>query len=96
MSRDLTQQERQKFIALYGAGQSCESCGTDDVVVKIWEKYGSDAYSVGGDLGPEGIVGAIVACDHCSHAQTIDRTRILAAANGGGAAAAKDVAGKPA
>lgn len=81
MSRDLTLDERRNFIALYGAGETCENCGTDDVTVKIWEKYGSDAHQVGGDIGPDGIVGAIVACDHCTHAQMIDRARILSAAN---------------
>lgn len=94
MSRDLTPEERRNFIALHGAGESCENCGTDDITVKIWEKYGSDACQVGGDLGPEGIVGAIVACDHCGHAQTIGRAHILAAV-GGGAAAAPAGAGKP-
>ena len=79
MSRDLTPEERQKFIESYGAGATCESCGTEDVIVKIWEKYGTDAHLVGGDIGPDGIVGAIVACDHCGNAQTVDRARILAA-----------------
>lgn len=79
MSRDLTSAEREKFVALYGAGAACESCGTEDVVVKIWEKYGSDAHLEGGDIGPTGIVGAIVACDHCDHAQTVARARILEA-----------------
>jgi hypothetical protein len=95
MSRDLTMEERKKFIALYGAGETCENCGSDDIVVKIWEKYGTDAHQVGGDIGPEGIVGAIVACDHCSHAQTIDRARILAAANPA-AGRAQDGTGAPA
>ena len=94
MSRDLTTEERQKFVALYGAGQTCEKCGNEDIIVKIWEKFGSDAHLVGGDIGAEGIVGAIVACDHCSHAQTIDRNRILAAV--GGAAVAEAQTGKPA
>lgn len=79
MSRDLTDAEREKFAALYGAGTVCERCGTEDVVVKIWEKYGSDAHLVGGDISPGGIVGAIVACDHCDHAQTVARDRILMA-----------------
>ena len=79
MSRDLTEEERGNFATLYGAGTACERCGTADVVVKIWEKYGSDAHLVGGDIGPSGIVGAIVACDHCDHAQTVARDRILEA-----------------
>jgi len=94
MSRDLTPEEQQKFSSLYGAGQSCKNCGNEDVTVKIWEKYGSDAHLVGGDLGPEGVVGAIVACDSCSHAETVDRSRILAA--GGGAAAGQAASNKPA
>lgn len=80
MSRDLTAEERQKFIALYGAGTACENCGDTGVIVKIWEKYGSNAHEVGGDIGPEGIIGAIVACDVCSHAQSVARSRILEAA----------------
>jgi Zn ribbon nucleic-acid-binding protein len=79
MSRDLTPEEREKFIDFYGAGAACESCGNTDVVVKIWEKYGTDAFKVGGDIGPTGIVGAIVACDPCGHAQTVARAQILKA-----------------
>ena len=77
MSRDLTAEERQKFIALYGAGEACEKCGNSDVIVKIWEKHGGNAYEIGGDLGAEGIVGAIVACESCGHAQTVARSKIL-------------------
>ena len=80
MSRDLTAEERQKFIGLYGAGEACEKCGNSDVLVKIWEKHGSNAYQVGGDLDSNGIVGAIVACESCGHTQTLPRSRILEAA----------------
>jgi len=77
MSRDLTAEEKQKFIALYGVGAACEKCGNTAVAVKIWEKYGSNAYQVGGDLDAKGIVGAVVACDACSHGHTVARSRIL-------------------
>ena len=77
MSRDLTPEERQNFIGLYGIGEACEKCGNKDVLVKIWEKHGSNAYEIGGDLGAGGIVGAIVACESCGHAQTLPRSRIL-------------------
>ena len=80
MSRDLTAEERRAFIARYRVGATCENCGTDDVTVKIWEKYGSDAHLVGGDIGPDGIVAAIIACDHCGNAQTVKRGQILATA----------------
>ena len=79
MSRDLTAEERQKFVEMYGAGAACENCGDANVVVKIWEKYGTNAHEVGGDIGPEGIIGAIVACDACDHSQTVERERILKA-----------------
>ncbi len=79
MSRDLTAEERAKFIGIYGAGTTCRKCGNTDVVVKIWERYGTDASRVGGDIGPTGIVGAIVACDACGHSETVDRSRILRA-----------------
>ena len=80
MSRDLNAEERARFVEMYGAGEACEGCGDKDVTVKIWEKYGSNAHEVGGDIGPSGIVGAIVACDKCGHSQTVARPRILAAA----------------
>lgn len=76
MSRDLTNEERAKFIDLYGTGKACKKCGTEDVLVKIWENYGSDANQVGGDIGPAGIVGAIVACDHCGNSETVARSQI--------------------
>lgn len=79
MSRDLTTEEKQKFIALYGAGTACEKCGDTGVVVKIWEKYGSNAYEVGGDIDAKGIIGAVVTCSACGHGQTVDRSRILEA-----------------
>ena len=82
MSRDLTDEEKRKFIALYGAGAACENCGDPGVTVKIWEKYGSNAHEVGGDISAEGIIGAIVACDLCGHAQTVARSRILEVAAG--------------
>ena len=80
MSRDLTAEEREKFIALYGTGTACKQCGNKDVLVKIWEKYGTNAHEVGGEIGPEGIIGALVACEACGHAETVARTRILEAA----------------
>ena len=80
MSRDLTAEEKQKFIALYGAGATCEKCGDAGVTVKIWEKYGSNAHEVGGDISAKGIIGAVVACDACGHGQTVARPRILEAA----------------
>ena len=78
MSRDLTEDERQKFIGMYGAGATCQRCGTPDVVVKIWEKHGTNAAEIGGDITGQGIIGAIVACDGCGNAQTVARSEILA------------------
>lgn len=80
MSRDLTPEEKEKFVGLYGTGSKCEKCGDPGVVVKIWEKYGSNAHEVGGDIGPDSIVGALVACDACGHAQTVARGQILESA----------------
>lgn len=77
MSRDLTKDEQQKFADLYGTGMACKNCSDTGVTVKIWEKYGTDAAQVGGDIGPSGIVGAIVACDVCDHAETVPRSQIL-------------------
>lgn len=79
MSRDLTAEERQKFIKMYGTGTACENCSDTNVVVKIWEKYGTNAHEVGGDIGPDGIIGAIVACDACDHSETVARDQILKA-----------------
>ncbi|MEM7224458.1 MAG: hypothetical protein AAF495_15880 [Pseudomonadota bacterium] len=81
MSRNLTNEERQKFVALYGTGTACERCGDSGVTVKIWEKYGTNAHEVGGEIGPEGIIGAIVACDVCGHSETVARSKILEAAS---------------
>ena len=70
-------EERQAFIARYGVGEACENCGDIGVTVKIWEKYGSNTCEIGGDIGPDGIIGGIVACDACGDAQTLPRSRIL-------------------
>lgn len=77
MSRNLTDDEKQAFIALYGAGAACENCADTGVTVKIWEKYGTNAHEVGGDISHQGIIGAIVACDVCGHSQTVARSQIL-------------------
>ncbi|MGI9511923.1 MAG: hypothetical protein ACR2OL_03395 [Anderseniella sp.] len=79
MSRDLTKEEQQKFAEMYGTGTKCASCGNEDVIVKIWEKYGTNAAEVGGDITPSGIVGALVTCDACEHAETVTRARLLEA-----------------
>ena len=77
MSRDLTAEEKQDFIQRYGIGDACEQCADTEVTVKIWEKYGSTANEIGGDISAQGIVGAVVACDKCGHGQTLARSQIL-------------------
>ena len=76
MSRDLASSEKATFAKLYGSGQSCEKCGNTDVAIRIWETYNSPAKVVGGDIGPENIVGAVVICENCGHGQTISREDI--------------------
>jgi len=80
MSRDLTTEEKQKFSKYYGTGVACEQCGNTDVVIKIWEKYGSTAGEVGGDISAQGIVGAVVACNQWGHGETLARSQILKSA----------------
>ncbi len=79
MSRDLTEDECKEFNNLYGTGSSCKKCGDVSVSIKIWEKYGSNAHEIGGDIGPEGIVGALIACDVCEYTETVERSHILKA-----------------
>lgn len=79
MSRDLAPEEKSKFTEHYGAGSSCESCGQADVTIRIWEAYDSPAKEVGGDIGPESIVGAMVICEGCGHGQTVARSEIVKA-----------------
>ena len=76
MSRDLANNEKETFAKLYGAGQSCEKCGNNDVNVRIWETYNSPAKVVGGDIGPQNIVAAVVICEICGHGQTVSRDDI--------------------
>ncbi len=79
MSRDLKADERRTFFEYYREGSACKSCENKDVVVKIWEKYGSDAGEINGDISPEGIIGAVVVCGKCGHSQTVARESILKA-----------------
>jgi hypothetical protein len=79
MSRDLAAHERTSFETLYGVGAKCRMCGDDRVTIRIWEKYGATAYMVGGDIGPTGIVAAVVICEHCGHGQIVPRYKILQA-----------------
>lgn len=80
MSRDLDASEKPTFVARYGAGASCEKCGNTDVTIRIWEGYGSPAKTVGGDIGPDHIVAAVVICEACGHGQTVPRSAIRTAA----------------
>lgn len=81
MSRDLAPEERATFEGHYGTGEACEACGNKDVTIRIWEKYGTTSKDVGGDIGPGGIVAAVVLCESCGHGQVVDRAHIRAAEN---------------
>jgi hypothetical protein len=79
MSRDLEKSEAPSFHKLYGTGKSCQKCSSNDVTIRIWEAYDSPAKNVGGDIGPDNIVAAIVICSSCGHGQTVPRGEILKA-----------------
>jgi len=79
MSRDLDATEKPTFVDLYGTGAACEACGAADPTIRVWEKYGTTSYDVGGDIGPDGIVAAVVVCEACGHGQTVSRDHILQA-----------------
>jgi hypothetical protein len=79
MSRDLETSEAPTFHRFYGTGQSCEKCASTDVTIRVWEAFASPAKNVGGDIGPDSIVGAIVICKSCGHGQTVPRSDILKA-----------------
>ena len=77
MSRDLEAAEAKNFEKLYAKGSSCVACGSKDVTIRIWEGYNSPAKAVGGDLGPQNIVAAIVICKACGHGETVPRSHIM-------------------
>lgn len=79
MSRDLAPEEHETFRGHYGTGVECEACGNTEVTIRIWEKYGTTSKEVGGDIGPDGIVAALVVCQACGHGQVIPRGQILEA-----------------
>jgi hypothetical protein len=81
MSRDLAEHEKAPFQDLYGVGAKCRMCGDPRVAIRVWEKYGATAHMVGGDIGPTGIVAAVVICEHCGHGQVVPRSKILRAAS---------------
>ena len=79
MSRDLAPEEKSTFQRLYDTGTACQACGSADITIRIWEKYGSTSKDVGGDIGPQGIVAALVFCESCGHGQVVARDEILKA-----------------
>jgi hypothetical protein len=81
MSRDLAASEKEAFQKLYGAGAKCRNCGNPDTIIRIWEKYGSGANKVGGDISPSGIVAAVVVCERCGHGQVLSRPELQKAAS---------------
>lgn len=79
MSRDLEKSEHATFTKLYGKGKACVKCGSSNVDIRVWEAYASPAKTVGGDIGPENIVGALVICNACGHGETVARSEIVKA-----------------
>ena len=79
MSRDLAGEEKPTFVGHYGVGAACNACGNKDVTIRIWEKHGTTSHDVGGDIGPDGIIGALIVCEACGHGEVIPRTQILEA-----------------
>jgi hypothetical protein len=79
MSRELEASEAPVFHKLYATGQKCEKCTSNAVNIRIWEAYASPAKTVGGDIGPDNIVAAVVICSDCGHGQTVARHEILKA-----------------
>jgi hypothetical protein len=68
--------EKATFTRLYGTGERCRKCGSGAVTIRIWEGYASPAKTVGGDLGPDAIVAAVVICADCGHGETVARSDI--------------------
>ena len=79
MSRELEASEAPIFHKLYAKGQMCERCASNAVSIRIWEAYASPAKAVGGNIGPDNIVAAMVICSDCGHGQTVARHEILKA-----------------
>ncbi|MGI9538677.1 MAG: hypothetical protein ACR2N6_00840 [Miltoncostaeaceae bacterium] len=77
MSRDLASEEHDTFRSHYGTGEACKACGNADVTIRIWERYGTTSKEVGGEIGPDGIVAALVLCEACGHGEVIPRSQIL-------------------
>ena len=80
MSRDLVAHEKPLFQKRYGTGVRCQRCNNRDVAIRVWERFGSTAHMVGGDITPEGIVAAVIICEDCGHGQIVSRSEILEAA----------------
>jgi len=79
MSRDLAAHEKALFQKQYGTGAQCQKCGNRDIAIRIWERFGSTARLVDGDISPQGIVAAVIVCEACGHGQIVSRSEILQA-----------------
>jgi hypothetical protein len=81
MPRHLHPDGLAEFQAHYGLGSACESCGSANLGVTVWDHYGTvpEDGSAEAKGGTGDLLAALVICQDCDAGTTLDRNRLTGA-----------------
>ena len=70
-----------EFQAHYGLGSACESCGSANLGVTVWDHYGTvpEDGSAEAKGGTGDLLAALVICQDCDAVTSLDRNRLTSA-----------------
>lgn len=77
MARILPKKLVPGFVEAYGVTALDGECSMDQLMVKIWDKYGAKP-DEGAETATGKFIGAIVICDDCSKGVELDRAKLEA------------------
>lgn len=70
-----------EFLNLHGLSAACESCGSANLGVTVWDPYGAapEDDSPAAKAGTGSFLAALVICQDCEAVTTLDRARLAGA-----------------
>ena len=77
MARILPDNLVPEFLEAYGVTDLNEACSTDQLTVKLWDKYGAKPED-GAEEATGSFIAAIVLCDDCSTGVEVHRAQLEA------------------
>ncbi len=69
------------FLGHYGVAAACESCGSGNLAVTVWDHYGTapEDGSAEAKAGTGDFLAALVICQDCEAVISLDRARLAGA-----------------